>query len=120
MALLTFPANSKLSPFELAKSPRLFETEFGDGYSESIPDGLNHMLLPDMELSWNNIYQSEAAAFDSFLTARGGIEPFYYTLAPIEVSARIFKCKKWRTIYKEGVLVDFRATFKEMPPGFGV
>lgn len=117
MALLTFPAEPKLSPFEIPKAPRIIETEYGDGYSEAIPDGINFMLLPEMELSWNNIYQSDAATFDTFLTARKGVEPFNYTLAPMEVSARIFRCKKWRIVLKEGILVDFRAAFKEMPPG---
>ena len=94
MPLLTFAPPMRPSPgtgrgVELS----LNKTPFGDGYTQASPNGLNHVRRV-INLKWDFLTLAEARQIDNFMIARGGFEPFYYTLNG-ETVARKWTCETW-------------------------
>jgi len=78
--------------YQDTKTPRLLEADFGDGYSQSAPDGLNNM--PSMlDVTWNPIEVQDAAAIEAFMVANSGLA-FFWT-PPGETAARKWICKSY-------------------------
>lgn len=88
------------------------ETAFGDGYSHRIPEGINN-LKEVHNLSWKNIPVATRDVFASFLAARLGVTPFSWT-PPGESTPKAYKCSVWKSVYGQGTLVDFSATFEQV------
>ena len=61
--------------------PRVNRIQFGDGYTQRIPDGINIDLIKT-DISFENRTDSESTAIIHFLKARQGSQPFLYTLPP--------------------------------------
>jgi phage-related protein len=73
------------------KEVKLREAGFGDGYSQTSPDGLNH-IRRTVQLSWEVLPKTVAIELDDFFTARGGSQPFLFQpegfLAPVKWTAK--------------------------------
>lgn len=79
---------------------RFKEAQFGDGYSQRSPDGLNSVVD-----SWPLTFTGEASKVDqviAFLDARLGVEPFNWT-NPRGVSGRYLASKYSLTPLGSGV-----------------
>lgn len=71
----------------------LLEAEFGDGYSQTMPRGKNH-IRRKLSLVWDALTKSQAQEIDDFFQKRLGYEAFYYT-PPGESEPLIWTCKEW-------------------------
>jgi phage-related protein len=72
---------------------KLREVEYGDGYTQSSPDGLNH-LRKELSLTWEKLLPEQAKYITDFLAARGGYEPFQYAPSNSPVTYN-WTCKEW-------------------------
>jgi phage-related protein len=58
---------------------KILQAEFGDGYSQPTPDGLNHVRSV-LSLQWDYLEGCERDGIISFLECRGGTEPFIFRM----------------------------------------
>lgn len=94
MALPTFAPDPAPSPNpQAAPVVKLRKVEFGDGYTQSSPDGLNH-IRETVELEWPALTLAQKDALDAFFRARGGYQSFLYQ--PWGFSAALkWTCADW-------------------------
>ena len=97
--------------FNRGKKPRILGAEFGDGYMETVPDGVNTMLL-NLELSWKVLSFDIADAMDVFLTAQEG-RKFLWQM-PRELAPRVWKCLEWNVVDGQ-TTSEVSAKFMEQP-----
>ncbi|WP_410824338.1 phage tail protein [Methylobacterium oryzisoli] len=89
----------------------LLKAEFGDGYSLTVPNGLNH-IRKVITLKWDVLTSAQAAQITAFLEERGGHQPFYYT--PSRTSTPVkFTCEDWSETQNAAGLSAFTATLKQ-------
>lgn len=94
MALITFQPSIAPSPgTSFEKEVRILRSEFGDGYTQDAPDGLNH-IKNVVTLNWTVLPLSVKLELDDFFTERGGYKPFMYQPHGISTSIK-WKCKEW-------------------------
>ena len=94
MAFDTFsPPVAPSQPLNLDFQPRLIKANFGDGYMQTAPDGLNPSPLT-ASLAWNLLTQAQQEAIDAFYRAHIGVT-FYYTL-PDETAPRKWQAQSGR------------------------
>lgn len=113
---MTITFNPPVQPHEGSKSKpelKLLKAEFGDGYSQTTRDGMNHVRHVFNAL-WEKTSDANADTIIAFLEARGGDEPFLYTIPGSATPIR-WTCEEWeRTHYGasiSGVSAVFRQTF---------
>lgn len=87
----------------------LRRASFGDAYVQASPAGLNH-IRGVVTLRWDYLTLTEAREIEGFLAARGGCQPFRYTLNG-ETEPRRWVCESWSVT--EGHPCRLTATFKE-------
>lgn len=88
---------------------KILKAEFGDGYTQAVPDGINHIRAV-FSLSWEVLTPDQAWAMESFMERQGGTKPFLYqpTGRPAPM---LFTCEEWeRTM---GTPNEFTATLKQ-------
>lgn len=93
--------------------PRVLTAQFGDGYSQRGPDGLNAMM-ETMTVAWSRLQPADAAVIVSFLSARQGVEAFYWT-APRDTAPKLWIAESWERGYPTQTKESVRATFKQVP-----
>lgn len=71
----------------------LNKAEFGDGYSQASPKGIQH-IKRKLALRWEVLDAEDKALIAAFFTERGGYLPFLYRL-PGEAVALRFTCAEW-------------------------
>jgi len=102
MALPTFDPIVKPSPgTNFQPQVKVLEAEFGDGYSQPTPDGINN-IRETVDLSWNGLTEFEMKQIYGFFVARKGAEPFYYKPAGHDRTAK-WTCKEWSKQLTDGV-----------------
>lgn len=112
MALQTFRPPVAPSPGTTNKPEfKTLEADFGDGYSQAGPDGINN-VRDILSLSWETLLPSEAKLITDFLRARKGAEPFWYTRSNDTV-AKKWTCKEISDKAGEGGLRTVTATFRQ-------
>jgi phage-related protein len=94
MALATFNPPVKPSP-GTAHQPKvnLWEAEFGDGYSQPTPKGLNH-IRKSVSLKWDGLSYSQMRAIVGFFEGKQGCVPFKYQPYG-EPAVLKWTCKDW-------------------------
>lgn len=93
MSLATFNPPVEPSPGTATKPEvKLKKAAFGDGYTQTTRDGLNHIRRV-VTLQWEILSQEQADAIEAFFIAQGGDTPFYYTLRG-DVQ-RKWTCEEW-------------------------
>jgi phage-related protein len=99
-------------PLDVQYEPRVLRVEFGDGYTQESPDGLNHML-GKYELTWEVLLPAERDEIKAFLEDRGGYQTFEWD-DPESVTHRI-KCRSWSIQNTNPGVYSMKATFQEVP-----
>lgn len=93
----------------LNREPQINKVTFGDGYEQSRPKGLNH-LLRQYSLSFSGVEQ-QIRQIDDFLKRQGGYKSFYWT--PSGDTRGKFKCEKWQVVQNTGYW-QLSAEFREV------
>jgi phage-related protein len=89
---------------------KLLEAMFGDGYTQTVGDGVNNMRA-ELSLTWEFLQPWAAAAIINYFNLRGGVEPFYYTPSD-ETTPILWSCNEWSDRREQGGLRTVNATFK--------
>jgi len=112
MSLLTFnPAVAPDSPVSKKVQTRLNGISFGDGYSQTVGDGIN-CRYDELVLSWSELSISQIESIESFLKSVPVGGSFLWT-APRKSESQKWKCPSWTRTYKSGEIDGLSATFKE-------
>lgn len=94
MTLVTFSPSIAPSPGTSHKfKVNLFEAEFGDGYTQAMPRGLNH-IRRTVSLRWDGLTEFQMAELISFFEGQGGYRPFWYQPRGF-VAALKWTCREW-------------------------
>ena len=62
-------------PINKTMEPRIRKVEFGDGYTESKPDGLNYKLAT-FDLTWEVLLPAEKTIIETFIEDKGEYKTF--------------------------------------------
>lgn len=112
MALQTFTPPVPPSPGTSDRPEiKLHTADFGDGYTQETPDGLNHIRRV-IVLKWEMLTPAQCASILSFLRQRGGWEPFWYTPSDETVAIK-WTCKEWDDQRLKNGLRSLSATLKQ-------
>ena len=91
--------------------PRNLEAKFGDGYEQSLPDGIN--TKPRIyNLRFTLLDAVDGDEIETFIDDHDTI-PFNWTPPFESVSAR-FKCKKYTRTYTSGLISNITCKFEEV------
>lgn len=94
--------------------PNVKTVQFGDGYEQSIPDGINNTLLK-LEINFDLRNESEARAINHFFNQRKGAESFVFTpTAPYNLE-KLFKCRGWSSVFVFYDNYSIRCRLDEVP-----
>lgn len=80
---------------------KILEADFGDGYSQPTPHGLNHMKK-ELSLNWGGLRESQMLVIDNFFAERGGTKAFYFRPAGHAAPLK-WTCKEWDAKIEDGV-----------------
>lgn len=94
-------------------SPRVNSVQFGDGYEQRSPNGINNILLK-MDYVFSERSLSEATAILHFLNQRKGVEWFYFTPERPYNQEKKFVCKEWTDTEVFYNNHSIRASFQEV------
>lgn len=76
----------------IGSKPKLRVAEFGEGYSQIVRDGLNH-IKKDLSLTWDVLTNHQADDIVAFFEERGGDKPFWFK--PTNGSLMKWRCEEW-------------------------
>jgi|APGre2960657444_1045066.scaffolds.fasta_scaffold05923_2 phage-related protein len=62
---------------EIENKPMVMKIQFGDGYEQRVPDGINGSLIK-LSLIFEGRSEREVKAIVHFFNARKGVEPFFF------------------------------------------
>ncbi len=112
MSIPTFNPPCNPSPgFTSTPEVKLLKSEFGDGYTQASPNGLNHIRDTVETVSWDVLAKDERDALIAFFTERGGNKPFFYQF-PHGVMTK-WTCEQWSDQAISGNFHKVTATFKQ-------
>lgn len=106
----TPPYRPSAGPSNYHEATRLLEAKFGDGYAQTVPDGINNLHMQPT-LVWEALTMAEANAIVSFFRTHRGA-PFYYTL-PDEGIARKWIAKEWDRDFRNGTIGSVAVVLEE-------
>lgn len=97
---------------QLTERPRVKSAQFGDGYQQLAPDGINS-LAQEWEMVFDGVDDTVADDMVAFLRTQGGTQPFNYV--PLRTTDAISViCAEWsRSFGPEPGISSLRATFKQ-------
>ena len=112
MSLDTFYPPVAPSP-GTSRKPELaiLKAQFGDGYSQSTPDGINHKRQV-YNLRWDVLTDGQADAIEGFLESKGGYRSFLYQ-HPGEPAPMQVTCEEWQREFAAANLCSFTAVFRQ-------
>lgn len=109
MAFPTFnPPVRQSKGTTISPTIKILSAEFGDGYTQESPDGINH-IRDSVDLVWDTLLPEDAIAIETFLRGQKGTNPFWYDVD--ELDHRKWTCKVWKRTRDE--VHSFSATFVE-------
>lgn len=110
---LTFPSNIQFNAdaYSRTVSFKIRKVEFGDGYTQESPDGINFRRF-SFSLRWENIDNTQKDTIDDFLIARGGYQTFLW-YNPEDLTTYKVKCKEWTVEYVNPNVWNISATFEQ-------
>lgn len=91
-------------------SLRMITNQFGDGYRQTAPDGLNTFPFA-LNLTWNSLEVSDADFIEGFFVASNGT-PFWWQ-KPRDSLALLWDCTKWSRRPISGGQDMITATFNQ-------
>ena len=80
----------------------LWESEFGDGYSQAMPKGINHIRRA-ASLAWKALTYEQMREIVGFFERQGGYLPFYFRPYGGEEITPRWTCKDWTATADAGV-----------------
>ncbi|WP_257824166.1 phage tail protein [Aggregatibacter actinomycetemcomitans] len=93
--------------------PKIKEIKFGDGYSQRMQDGINHIAIkatPTVRLRKRD--KASIDELEGFLRRHGGYKSFEW-LQPGKTEPILVICRKW-TFTDNGVYVDYELPFEQV------
>lgn len=93
--------------------PRVKVMKYGEGYEQSVPDGINNTLLM-LELTFDLRNKTEATAINHFLDRRKGSDSFVFTPTEPYNIEKLFKCRGWSSNYVFFDNFSIRTRFEEV------
>lgn len=101
MALQTFNPDPAPSPgTSFTPKIKVRAAEFGDGYSQIMPDGINN-IREQLDLSWDALTEAQRDTIIAFFNAHKGSTPFWYQ--PVGQSAPMkWTCAEWSSTIPDG------------------
>lgn len=110
MALATFAPSIAPSPgTQRSVEVSLVQANFGDGYVQASPKGLNH-IRRSLSLKWDGLTPGQVSELETFFVTQGGYKPFYYQ-HPSDSVMRKWTCDSWSSSISAPL--TFSATLKE-------
>lgn len=79
----------------------LFEADFGDGYSQPTPKGINH-IKKTTTLKWTVLTTEQADEIEDFFERMGGSQPFYFQPFGVRRAMK-WTCKEWERTTEGGI-----------------
>lgn len=111
----TFPdtlPNPTSDSFGYDEEPRVKVAQFGDGYEQRAPDGIN-ALARNWTLTFEPMTKAQRNILRDFCRARKGSEPFYWD-TPDDDETVVVKATKWSIRRMSGDNWSVVVTFKEV------
>lgn len=106
MAIPTFePPRSPDAPASRKTTSKSYMAEFGDGYTQRTPKGINN-LLNEVDLSWTLLDPSDVNELETFFQGLKGVDPFDYA-PPFSSVLKRWYAPEWERI-SNGPTEDFR------------
>jgi len=99
---------------EVPIKPRLRTVNFGDGYRQQSPDGINNILLTQT-LKFDGRNLAETTAILQFLTSMAGYTSFVFTALPPYNTNKLFYCEEWSSTPVFNDNFSITAAFTETP-----
>jgi len=107
----TFTYNPSKS-FSSSSKPRVITSQFGDGYSQRVGQGINRIVK-----EWSLVFKSrsltDANAIETFFVARSGVEGFLWT-PPGESTTYSVICSEWSKTYDSNISATIQAKFTQI------
>ena len=91
---------------------RVLTAQFGDGYSQRAPDGLN-AVGKTLTIEWQKLTKAQAQEIEDFFVARGGATAFFYQ-PPKESAPLKWTCAAWRRVSQSNTAESLSATFDQV------
>jgi len=110
MAYNTFNPPRLPTTQNVQRQMRTKENSFGDGYEQTVLDGINAEVRT-LSLRWDNLLPSQAAQITQFLSAQK-TKPFYWQ-SPYDSTVGKWRCVQW-TEDQQTTVVNLSAEFKEV------
>ncbi|MBD9511637.1 phage tail protein [Ensifer sp. ENS10] len=79
----------------------LWEAEFGDGYSQPTPKGINH-IRKSTTLSWKTLTYDQMQEIKGFFERQQGNKVFYYRPFGEQFAVK-WTCKEWSSVTEGGI-----------------
>jgi len=99
--------------FSNESQPRVKKIQFGDGYFQNIPDGINNLLLNYTFKFEGDLAQTTAILH--FLTTRNGCESFCFLPPAPRGQISTFICPKWTDIQPFFNNYSIECNFQQVP-----
>lgn len=93
-------------------SPRVLTAQFGDGYSQRVPDGLNN-LVREWDLSFNSRALQQSSQILAFFVNKQGSTAFLWT-PPGDTQQYTVICDQWDETYESPISRTIVAKFKQV------
>ncbi|MEO9788586.1 MAG: phage tail protein [Aurantimonas coralicida] len=112
MTLPTFTPPCAPSP-GLTDTPevKILKSEFGDGYTQASPQGLNH-IRKVVEATWDVLDRAERDYIIDFFMERAGYQPFWFQM-PHDAAATKWIVESWSDTVISGGFHRVTATFRQ-------
>ena len=102
--------------FTRNSEPRIFKTEFGDGYEQRLANGINN-LAESYGVSFSNRTKEEIDDITAFFANKGAVTAFNFTIPDSnnsgETTVKVI-CDNWSQAYKYGDYYSCNATFRRV------
>lgn len=102
---------------DISFEPRIKRIQFGNGYQQRIPDGIN-TNLSSFNAAFDNRLEPEAVSILYFLNARNGQESFVYNVPTIYSKVNFntrYIAPRWSVSYNSYNNYSIKVTFEEVP-----
>lgn len=102
MSMPTFDPVVKPSPgTAITPQANLLKADFGDGYSQSTPKGLNH-IRKTVSLKWDALTLEQMYSITDFFENLRGCDPFYYQPFGLRTPLK-WTCADWKANTSDGI-----------------
>ena len=99
-----------------SSTPRVFTTDFGDGYEQRLANGINN-LVETYTITFNNRTKEDIDDITAFFATKGGVTAFNYIIPDSnnsgETTVKVI-CDNWSQAYNHGDYYSCAASFRRV------